>query len=79
MKDRVYDIVITILKGIAMLSGIAGFIIALGVAGRDEMLTEIGKASSFNPLPGLGLALVFLVMAAVTGFLAITLINSEEE
>ena len=78
MKDRVYDIVITILKGIAMLSGIAGFIIALGVAGRDEMLTEIGKAASFNPLPGLGLALVFLVMAAVTGFLAITLINNEE-
>lgn len=78
MKDRVYDIVITILKGIAVLSGIAGFIIALGVAGRDEMLTEIGKASSFNPLPGLGLALVFLVMAAVAGFLAITLINSEE-
>lgn len=78
MKDRVYDIVITILKGIAMLSGIAGFIIALGVAGRDEMLTEIGKASSFNPLPGLGLALVFLIVAAMTGFLAITLINNEE-
>ena len=78
MKDRVYDIVITILKGIAMLSGIAGFIIALGVAGRDEMLTEIGKAASFNPLPGLGLALVFLIVAAMTGFLAITLINNEE-
>ena len=78
MKDRVYDIVITILKGIAMLSGIAGFIIALGVAGRDEMLTEIGKASSFNPLPGLALALVFLIVAAMTGFLAFTLINNEE-
>ena len=79
MKDRVYDIVITILKGIAMRAGIAGFIIALGVAGRDEMLTEIGKAASFNPLPGLALALVFLIVAAMTGFLVITLINSEEE
>lgn len=79
MKDRVYDIVIAILKGIAMLSGIAGFIIALGVAGRDDMLSEIGKAASFNPLPGLALAFVLLVVAAVSGFLAVTLINSEEE
>jgi len=79
MKDKVFNIVITILKGIAMLSGIAGFIIALGIAGKDDMLTEIGKASSFNPLPGLGLALVFLIVAAVSGFLAVTLINSEEE
>lgn len=78
MKDRVYDIVITILKGIAMLSGIAGFIIALGVAGRDEMLSEIGQAASFNPLPGLGLAFGLLALAAVTGITAMVLIGGEE-
>lgn len=79
MKDRVYDIVITILKGITMLSGIAGFIIALGVAGRDDMLSEIGKAASYNPLPGLALAFVLLVVAAVTGFLTMALIGGEDD
>lgn len=79
MKDRVFNVVVGALKITAIISGLAGFIIALGVAGRDDMLTEIGKASSFNPLPGLGLALVFLIVAAVSGFLAVTLINSEEE
>ena len=79
MKDRVYDIVITILKGITMLSGIAGFIIALGVAGRDDMLSEIGKAASYNPLPGLALAFGLFVLAAVTGFLTTALSGGEDD
>lgn len=78
MKDRVFNVVVGALKITAIISGLAGFIIALGVAGRDEMLSEIGEAASYNPLPGLALALVFLIVAAVSGFLAITLINNEE-
>lgn len=79
MKDKVNNILFTMLKGISALSGLAGFIIALGVAGRDQMLSEVGKAASFNPLPGLGLAFGLIVLAAVTGFLTIALIDGEDE
>lgn len=79
MKDLVYEIVIIILKSIAALSGVAGFIIALGTAGRDEMLSEIGKAASFNPMPGLALALCLLVLAVVAGVTASALIENENE
>lgn len=78
MKDKVYHIVTGSLRLTAIISGLAGFIIALGVAGRDEMLSEIGQAASFNPLPGLGLAFGLLALAAVTGITAMVLIGGEE-
>ena len=79
MKDKVYHIVTGALGLTAIISGLAGFIIALGVAGRDEMLSEIGKAASYNPLPGLALAFGLIVLAAVTGFLTIALIAGEDK
>ena len=79
MKDKVFNVVVGTLKITAIISGLAGFIIALGVAGRDEMLSEIGQAASFNPLPGLGLAFGLLGVAVVTGYLAMALISGEDE
>ena len=78
MKDKVFNVVVGTLRLTAIISGLAGFIIALGVAGRDEMLSEIGQAASFNPLPGLGLAFGLLALAAVTGITAMVLIGAEE-
>lgn len=79
MKDKVFNFVTCALGLTSIGSGLAAFIIALGVAGRDEMLSEIGKAASYNPLPGLALAFGLFVLAAVTGFLAMTLIGGEDE
>lgn len=79
MKDKVFDVVVGALRFTAIISGLAGFIIALGVAGRDEMLSEIGKAASFNPLPGLGLAFGLLGLAAVAGITAMALIGGEDD
>ena len=39
MKDKVFNVVVGALRLTAIISGLAGFIIALGVAGRDEMLS----------------------------------------
>ncbi len=79
MKDRVYDIVITILKGIAVLSGIAGFLIILGTAGKDEMLSEMGKAATFNPLPGIAVGIGFGALAIGAFLLAAKLMGEVEE
>ena len=79
MKDKVFNVVVGALRLTAIISGLAGFIIALGVAGRDEMLSEIGQAASFNPLPGLGLAFGLLALAAVTGITAMVLADGEDE
>lgn len=78
MKNRLPDIIVGALKYTSIISGLAAFIIALGVAGRDQMLSEIGKAATFNPLPGLALAFVLLVVA-VTAKAAATILSDSKE
>ena len=72
-------IIVRILNFAAIASGLAAFIIGLGVAGRDEMLSEIGQAASFNPLPGLALAFVLLAVAIAAKVTAVALANPEED
>ena len=78
MKNKLLDIIVRILKYTSIISGVAAFIIGLGTAGRDEMLSEIGKSTSFNPLPGLALAIVLLIVAVAAKATANILTNSEE-
>lgn len=79
MKDKVFNFVTGALGLTSIGSGLAAFIIALGVAGRDEMLSEAGQAASFNPLPGLALAFGLFVLAAVAGYLTMALIAGEDD
>ena len=72
-------IIVRILNFAAIASGLAAFIIGLGVAGRDEMLSEIGQAASFNPLPGLALAFALLAVAIAAKVTAVALADPEED
>lgn len=79
MKNTLLDIVVRVLKYTSIISGLAAFIIGLGTAGRDEMLSEIGQAATFNPLPGLALAFILLVVAVTAKTTATILSDSEED
>ena len=72
-------IIVRILNFAAITSGLAAFVIGLGVAGRDEMLSEIGQAASFNPLPGLALAFALLAVAIAAKVTAVALADPEED
>lgn len=72
-------IIVRLLNFAAIASGLAAFIIGLGVAGRDEMLSEIGQAASFNPLPGLALTFVLLAVAIAAKVTAAALADPEED
>ena len=79
MKDKVFNFVTGALSLTSIGSGLAAFIIALGTAGKDEMLSEAGQAASFNPIPGMALAFALLGVAVVTGYLAMALIAGEDD
>ena len=49
-----------ILYGASSLSVIAGLIMLVGIAGRDDMMMEMGIA--YNPIPGLLAGLVLFVV-----------------
>ena len=49
-----------ILYGASSLSVVAGLIMLVGIAGRDDLMTEMGAA--FNPIPGLLTGMVLFVV-----------------
>ena len=64
-----------ILYGTSSLSVIAGLIMLVGIAGRDDLMTEMGAA--FNPIPGLLAGLVLFVVGFGLRMLAVALENKE--
>ena len=79
MKDKVFNFVIGALGVITTGSGIMGFLIILGTAGKDEMLSEMGKAATFNPLPGLAVGIGFGALAVGAFLLAAKLMDEAEK
>lgn len=78
MKDKVLNFVIRALGLTASGSGLLGFLIILGTAGRDEMLSHMGKAATFNPIPGLAVGIGFGALA-VGAFLLAAKLKEEAE
>ena len=79
MKDKVFNFVIHALGVITAGSGITGFLIILGTAGRDEMLSEMGKAATFNPLPGIAVGIGFGALAVGAFLLSAKLMDEVEK
>ena len=79
MKDKVFIFVIRALSLTASGSGLLGFLIILGTAGRDEMLSHMGKAATFNPLPGIAVGIGFGALAVGAFLLAAKLMDEVEK
>ena len=79
MKDKVFNFVIGTLGVITAGSGITGFLIILGTAGKDEMLSEMGKAATFNPLPGIAVGIGFGILAIGAFLLSAKLMDEVEK
>ena len=79
MKDKVFNFVIRALGLTASGSGLLGFLIILGTAGRDEMLSHMGEAASFNPIPGLAVGAGFAILAIGAFLLMVKLMDGADD
>ena len=79
MKDKVFNFVIRALGLTASGSGLLGFLIILGTAGRDEMLSHMGEAASFNPIPGLAVGAGFALLAIGAFLLMVKLMDGADD